>query len=94
MHLKVIMILFQDTDDLFGDKIAAVHLKDFTFDHDSKKYFAVAGTGELMTELIFDRLKELKNAPEIILDETKLELYEESLIALSKLSDSFINLNR
>lgn len=86
--------IINDSFDLFGDKIAAVHLKDFTFDHDSKKHFAVAGTGELMTELIFDRLKELKNAPEIILDETKLELYEESLIVLSKLSDSFINLNR
>ncbi len=80
--------IINDSFDLFGNKIAAVHLKDFTFDEDSKKHFAVAGTGELMTELIFDRLKELKMMPELILDETKLELYEESLKVLSKFSEN------
>lgn len=78
--------IINDSFDLFGDEIKAVHLKDFTFDGD-KKSFAVAGTGELMTELIFDRLEELRHTPEIILDETKLELYEESLKSLENILD-------
>lgn len=76
--------IINDSFDLFGDKIAAVHLKDFTFDEENRKSFAVAGTGELMTELIFDRLEALNYTPEIILDETKLELYEDSLKVLSE----------
>lgn len=73
--------IIQDSFDLFGDRIKAIHLKDFTFEGD-KKSFAVAGTGELMTELIFDRIGMLKHTPEIILDETKLALYEDSLTSL------------
>ena len=71
----------------FGEEIVAVHLKDFTFDEENRKSFAVAGTGELMTELIFDRLEGLSHTPEIILDETKLELYEDSLKSLSEILD-------
>lgn len=78
--------IINDSFDLFGDKIKAIHLKDFTFDGD-KKSFAVAGTGELMTELIFDRLAALDHTPEIILDETKLSLYNDSLISLKNILD-------
>lgn len=77
--------IINDSFDLFGDRIKAIHLKDFTFDEEEKKSFAVAGTGELMTELIFDRLAELEHKPEIILDETKLSLYEESLASLKNI---------
>ncbi len=79
--------IINDSFDLFGEEIVAVHLKDFTFDENNKKSFAVAGTGELMTELIFDRLEGLSHTPEIILDGTKLELYEDSLISLSNILD-------
>lgn len=78
--------IINDSFDLFGDKIKAIHLKDFVFE-DGKKRFTVAGTGELMTELIFDRLSALSHTPEIILDETKLELYEDSLISLRNILD-------
>lgn len=77
--------IINDSFDLFGDRIKAIHLKDFTFDEEEKKSFAVAGTGELMTELIFDRLAGLKHMPELVLDETKLSLYEESLSSLKNI---------
>lgn len=78
--------IINDSFDLFGDEIRAVHLKDFTFE-DDKKSFAVAGTGELMTELIFDRLDVLKKKPAIILDETPLSLYRESLESLKSITE-------
>ena len=56
-------------------------------DDEGKKSFAVAGTGELMTELIFDRLSQLSHTPEIILDETKLSLYNDSLVSLENILD-------
>jgi sugar phosphate isomerase/epimerase len=79
--------IINDSFDLFGDKIKAIHLKDFTFDDEGKKSFAVAGTGELMTELIFDRLSQLSHTPEIILDGTKLVLYNDSLVSLENILD-------
>lgn len=81
-HMQREMI--NDSFDLFGDKIKAIHLKDFSF-CDDKKSFEIAGTGELMTGLIFERIKKLSHAPEIILDETHLSLYEKSLAALEKI---------
>ena len=76
--------IINDSFDLFGDKIKAIHLKDFVFDGDQKS-FAIAGSGELMCELIFDRISMLNHTPDIILDETKLSLYEESLASLQNL---------
>lgn len=73
-----------DAFDLFGDKIKAIHLKDFSFSKDEKS-FAMAGTGELMTELIFERIKGLSKAPEIILDNTPLSLYDESISSIEKI---------
>ena len=75
--------MINDSFDLFGDRIKAIHLKDFSFSED-KKTFAVAGTGELLTELIFDRVSRLSNIPEIILDETPLSLYEKSIFSLKR----------
>ena len=83
-HMQKDMI--NDSFDLFGDKIKAIHLKDFSF-CGNKKSFAVAGRGELMTELIFERIRKLSRAPEIILDETPISLYEESVVSLGKLLD-------
>ncbi len=77
--------IINESFDLFGDKIAVLHLKDYTFDSQGRKTFAQIGTGELMKELIFERMTELENPPGIILDETKAELYEESIKALGGL---------
>lgn len=76
--------IINDSFDLFGDKIKAVHVKDFTFEGDTK-HFAVAGTGELMTELLFDRINMLSHSPELILDTTDISLYEDSLITLKNI---------
>lgn len=76
--------IINDSFDLFGDKIKAIHVKDFAFDGDNKS-FAVAGTGELMTELLFDRINMLPHTPELILDTTPLDLYKDSLIALENI---------
>ncbi len=70
--------------ELFGDKIRAIHLKDFKFDGD-KKQFAVAGTGEYDIKYLFSKLATLKNMPEIILDETPLAEYENSVENIKKL---------
>ena len=68
-----------DCFDLLGDNIRGIHLKDFTFDEEGKKSFALAGSGELLTEMFFDRMKGLKKMPEIILDETNVKDYKETL---------------
>lgn len=61
---------------LFGERIYAVHVKDFRFT-DGKKDFAVAGTGELEIEHLFRHINALSHTPEIILDEMKLQYYPE-----------------
>ena len=71
--------IMNDCFDLLGDNIRGIHLKDFTFDENNKKSFALAGSGELLTEMFFDRMKGLKKMPEIILDETRVEDYKETL---------------
>lgn len=68
-----------DAFDLLGDNIRGIHLKDFTFDEEGKKSFALAGSGELMTEMLFDRISSLSKLPEIILDETKVTDYAQTL---------------
>ena len=68
-----------DCFDLLGDNIRGIHLKDFTFDEEGKKSFALAGSGDLLTEMLFDRINSLSNLPEIILDETKVTDYAETL---------------
>ena len=71
--------IMNDCFDLLGDNIRGIHLKDFTFDEENKKSFALAGSGELLTEMFFDRMKGLKKMPEIILDETKVTDYAATL---------------
>ena len=75
--------------ELFGERIYAVHVKDFRFIGD-KKEFAVAGTGELEIEHLFRHIKELKTAPELILDEMKLQYYSESKKRLEHLLENSI----
>lgn len=63
--------------ELFGERIYAVHVKDFRF-VDGKKEFAPAGTGELEIKHLFRHIAGLKTTPELILDEMKLNYYAES----------------
>lgn len=82
--MKQIQSSLNDAFDLFGNKIKAIHLKDFSFSENGKS-FAIAGRGELMTELIFERINALPHVPEIILDETPLSLYDESISTIKRI---------
>ncbi len=68
-----------DTFDLLGKELKAIHLKDFVFEDETNKHFALAGSGELMTEMLFDRIYALEKMPEIILDSTKVAQYAQTL---------------
>lgn len=77
-HTEIIDKSFE----LFGDKIKTIHLKDFTFDGINKR-FAPAGTGELDIKYLFDKIKQMRDFPDIILDESPLCVYKESVERLN-----------
>lgn len=79
--------IINDAFDLFGEKIKVIHLKDFIFD-ENQKSFAPVGSGELMCELLLDRISMLNHTPDIILDESKLELYKDSVSALNDIIEN------
>lgn len=64
--------------DALGDDIRVIHYKDFII-ADGKKSFAIAGTGDLDAKLIFKKISECSIAPDVILDETPLEHYRQSV---------------
>lgn len=70
--------------DNFGDKIKAVHVKDFVF-ADGTKHFAVCGNGMLHIKHLFDRISEQKNLPELILDEMPVSKRAEALANLKEI---------
>ncbi len=71
--------IMSDAFDLLGNDLLGIHLKDFTHDENGNKAFALAGSGELLTEMLFDRIASLKKLPEIILDETPVKDYAQTL---------------
>lgn len=70
--------------EFFGDRIKTIHLKDFVYDG-TQKQFAPAGTGELNIRYLFDKIKQMRAFPEIILDESPLSIYKESVERLNTL---------
>ncbi len=70
--------------DILGDKIYAVHIKDFTINGDEKK-FATTCTGQLNIKLLFERMNGLKKLPDIILDELPVASYDTALENLKKI---------
>lgn len=64
--------------ELFADKIKTIHLKDFTFENGEKK-IVLAGTGELDINYLFDKIEEYDVDCQFILDETRIEDYNQSL---------------
>ena len=69
--------LIDDAFDLFGDKIYAIHLKDYTV-VDGVKKFAVAGNGMYDIKYLFDKISKLPAMPHIIFDEIPLVHYAEA----------------
>ncbi len=63
---------------LFGEKIQVIHLKDFDIKN-GEKCFVTAGTGLYDIEYLFKKLERLPKMPDIILDETQLEKYGDSI---------------
>lgn len=70
--------IIDDSFDLLGNKIKAVHLKDFSIEN-GRKSFAVPGEGLLEIKHIFDRIEELSISPEIVLDECPVSRYNDAL---------------
>lgn len=70
--------------DNFGDKIKAVHVKDFMFIDDTR-HFAVSGNGMLHIKHLFDRILSQKNIPELILDEMHISKRNEALNNLKEI---------
>lgn len=76
--------LIDEAFELFGNKIRAVHVKDFNFE-DGKKSFAVVGEGMLNIKYLFDKISALPTLPEIILDELPAKFYGKALENLKKI---------
>ncbi len=64
--------------ELLGDKIRVIHLKDFKIINGKKKY-TIVGKGDYDIEYLFSWIAKIGIKPDIILDETSLEHYEESV---------------
>ena len=64
--------------DKFGDRISTIHLKDY-YVVEGRKSFAPAGLGKLNIELLFKNVSQMKNKPDIILDELPVDLYKETV---------------
>lgn len=70
--------------DLLGEKIQAVHIKDFDI-KDGAKAFAPAGHGLLDIKHLFKRIERLPQIPELILDELPAIQYTDALKALASI---------
>lgn len=75
--------MIDEAFDLLGDKIQAVHLKDYVIEENRVKLVPV-GEGNINYGHIFERINELKAKPDIILDELPLRLYAQSLNKISQ----------
>lgn len=69
---------------LFGDRITAVHLKDFNFDNGTKD-FSVVGEGLLEAKYILSKAYALSRTPDIVLDTTPLALLDRSIENFEKI---------
>jgi sugar phosphate isomerase/epimerase len=76
--------MIEEAFDILGEKIRAIHLKDFVYETDKRK-FAPVGTGGMNVKRMFERISKMKNQPEIILDETPLGIYKDSIKRLESI---------
>lgn len=79
--------IISDAFSLFGDKIRAVHLKDFVFENGGKR-FAVAGEGQYDIRFLFEQMEKLEKMPEIILDELPLSMYERAVKNIQRILEN------
>ncbi len=69
---------------ILGDKIHAVHVKDFIIDDEGKR-FATTCEGQLNIKLLFECMNNLSVMPDIILDELRVTSYNTALENLNKI---------
>ena len=78
---------FTRTLDAFGDKIAAVHAKDFRMEGGQKKGDLPAGTGELDWPVLLKLLVERKNNIDILLENTNPATARSTIAFLRETAD-------
>ncbi|MBE7055671.1 MAG: sugar phosphate isomerase/epimerase [Ruminococcaceae bacterium] len=83
VYLKQRQIM-DDAFALFGDKIKAVHVKDFII-KEFDRAVPVFGTGLLDIKYLFSKIQELDTMPELIMDDMRLSDYDECTAFLRKL---------
>ncbi len=83
VYLKQRQIM-DDAFALFGDKIKAVHVKDFVI-KEFDRAVPVFGTGLLDIKYLFSKIQELDTMPELIMDDMRLSDYDECTAFLRKL---------
>lgn len=70
--------------ELLNDRIKVIHLKDFAFEGETKRFAAIR-KGELEIEYLFDKVREYDLLPKVILDETKINDYLEAVKNLEEI---------
>lgn len=68
--------IIDDAFDLLGDKIKVVHVKDFII-KEYDRAVPLFGTGLLDIKYLFTKIQTLKVMPELIMDDMRLENYDE-----------------
>lgn len=78
--------IIKESFELFGDKIQAIHLKDFIIINNEFKVVPI-GQGQLNIELILCYLKKYKPHIDILLENSNPEVAEQCILYLNKIYD-------
>ena len=76
--------IIDDAFELLGDRIKAIHVKDFII-KEYDRAVPVFGTGLLDIKYLFSKIETLKVIPELIMDDMRLENYDECTAFLRQL---------
>lgn len=76
--------ILDDSFELLGDRIWALHLKDFAVS-DGKKRFAPPTKGLMDIPYLFEQMSFMERKPDVILDNLPLELYAQAVKDLAEL---------
>lgn len=79
---------FRRALDAFGDRIVAVHVKDFSMAGGRKGPPTPAGTGELDLESLFRMLAERKPWIDVLLENTKPDTVDETLALVRRIAET------
>ena len=77
--------------DTWGDKIAAVHIKDFVMEGGCKKGDLLAGTGELDWPVLLKLIQERKAGVDILLENTRPETAHSTITFIRETADKAVS---